>query len=99
MKIAYTRSRIRTPEDTFAPVEGPYHAELTDLLFVQMGTGADIPHWYGVVPPFDVLHEILARGYEVDEADMLFEWNGFELTPSEFDRILDLVRTHPRVGL
>lgn len=95
MKIFYTRSPYNEEEDSFVPKNGPFERRISEFLFQETGNSSKTGNWFGVVPPYAELKEIMKLGSIVDNGNVLFEWEPFDLTENVFKEILREVRDHP----
>ena len=95
MKLQYTIRKYDEQSDSFAEKEGPFESDLAKLLFVEMISGRKTNNWFGVVPPYKILKEILKDGAHVNTDNILFEWAPFELKEKDFEKILVDVKANP----
>ena len=86
-KLTYTREQLS--EGTTEPESPPYTLPLSEVLFKEIGS------WFYVVPPFNVLNEVLRQGKTVNGQNILFRWDPFELNKVEYKDLLKEVRGHP----
>jgi hypothetical protein len=99
MKIKYTRQEYDAENDSLLEKEGPFESDLERFLFEEIPRGCLTSSWFGVLPPYHELKEILEIGSIVNVNNVVFEWNPFSLSEKQFEEIISKVKTNPQWGI
>lgn len=86
MVIAFRTAQLSEPGA--APPSDWQSAELGELLFARLGA------FHGVLPPLGVLNETLLLGSCVDNRNLAYFWEPFELEASAYARLRSDVLDH-----
>ena len=87
MNLTFTVTQFS--EDGIGPESPKKTLPIGEVLF------QEIRCFFGVLPRFDVLNDILRRGQIMNTENQQFQWNAFELTDLEYEDLRQEVLSHP----
>ena len=97
--VRYTLKTMRIEGDRLFPLESfERERPLADLVFGELGGSC---HWFGLVPPIEVLNQKLKSGGTVvpgpdpNQRQFFYNWAPFEIDRNEYRELVEAARNLP----
>jgi hypothetical protein len=90
MEITYTRRQFTSAG--LSVREGPFTVALGQFLFVEAAC------YFGVLPPFSILKNALAKGRVISAEGVVLEWKPFRLSRLQYEELEYSVKENPQWG-